>query len=532
MKPGMQLPLATTSPDLDTEASGVRWVRPSFRPGACIGEYVLERCIGRGGMAEVWRARPTAGGGPVAIKRMLVAFAERMPCVESFRTEALVGMLARHENLVHCHGLEASFGEPYLVMELVNGPSCAELLRAAAANAERIPLAVGAHIALAVLEGLAHLHEITAHDGARLGLVHRDVSPANVLLDRDGSVKLGDFGIVQLGATSAAERALLQGKRGYMAPEQIAGDVLDARADVFSAALLTVELMTGQPPFAAGSELALLLANYDGRPPGLDRLPVPLRCVLMRALRRQRSERTPGARALAAELRAAALGLGLAPKREMLLELLERLALVPGPPALRRCPAPRLPGAQSLASPCGRATPVQWASGVAARVARRASAIATGKDGASGAPEAELALLRPLAERAYRASRLSHPVVWRSSIHADSLPTLLFDLASSRATGLLTATNRNVEKRIYLRDGLPSYIESTDPDELLGARLVKREWVTNAQVELAVELALRNRVPLGEALIEIAAVRPVVIARALMDQLVERFTELGEWRSG
>jgi hypothetical protein len=125
-----------------------------------------------------------------------------------------------------------------------------------------------------------------------------------------------------------------------------------------------------------------------------------------------------------------------------------------------------------------------------------------------------------------------HDGAWVGSIGPVVLPACLFALAKRHATGLLVARHGEREKRVYLNDGLPVFIASTDPSELLGARLERAGVVTQEQVEHCVEHALRNGGRLGEALVDVARVRPVVVLRSLLAQIEDRFTELGAWRDG
>jgi serine/threonine protein kinase len=490
---------AATAPHSEAEASGTRRCASFLRPGARFGEYVVERRLGRGGMAEVWKASPIRSGPPVAIKRLLPPLAERRTTVELFKSEGRIGMMARHRNLVRCLAQEEWAGEPYLVLELVDGPNAAEVLRAVTSSGERLPLAAGIHIVLELLEGLAHLHELRSGEGNGLHIVHRDVSPANVLLDRDGSVKLGDFGIAEPGPLCASEHRALQGKRGYMAPEQIAGDALDGRSDVFAAAIVALELLTGRAPFTGDGEISSLLANYQGAPMGLGRVPSPLRCALERALERDRHARPGSAREFANELHAAARNLRVHPDPGVVQRLLARFALaqpLAGGAVLRRCGPARYP--------VGDPVQTRWA--------RRAPVVS---------PSAK----QP---RPARPSRLS----WTAEITRATLPRLIFELAQSRETGLLAARREDAHLSIYLDHGLPAAVEGSAPEQLLGARLVERGLVSERQVAEALALAARMRMRLGEALIETHAVRAATVVRALVAQLRDRFTALGSWRTG
>ena len=214
--------------------------------------YSLHGIIARGGMATVWHAT-APDGTEVALKRMLPVLAANPQTVLMFSDEALLGMRLRHPRLIHTLALDVFDGEPFLVMEYVAGPSVSDLL-----NRSTTPLgpAAAVHIVEQLLDGLSAVHEPCDDDGAALGVVHRDVSPNNILLTPDGDAMLGDFGIARItrGAPAPSPKAL-QGKVGYMAPEQLAGRPVDARADLFAAGVVLLELLSGRRAFARDHKL-------------------------------------------------------------------------------------------------------------------------------------------------------------------------------------------------------------------------------------------------------------------------------------
>jgi serine/threonine protein kinase len=217
-----------------------------------IGPYELVRRIGRGGMAEVHLAIAHGASGfqrKVAIKLLAPELAGDHELERALIHEATLGGRLHHRNLVAVLGLGVHDGNYYAVLEYVDGRDLASHLDGPLP--EELALFVVHELAL----GLAHLHAARDERGLPLGLVHRDVGPANTLVSTTGDVKLGDFGIVK--ATALADRTgagTRKGRYAYMAPEQLAGEPVTAAADQFGLAVTLVELVTGERPFAGPHE--------------------------------------------------------------------------------------------------------------------------------------------------------------------------------------------------------------------------------------------------------------------------------------
>ncbi len=222
-------------------------------------KYHYQRRLGGGGMAEVFLGTTVGAEGfsrPVAIKRVLPTFSDDPEFAQMFVNEARLSAMLRHPNIVQILDFDRD-GERrlFLVMELVEGKDLDDLARTGA-----LPVPVVVHIICEVLRGLAHAHETTTPDGRPLGIVHRDVSPHNVLLSWDGAVKVSDFGIAKAMLASGVGRSsTIKGKPMYMAPEQVlAPDTLDHRGDVFATGVMLYELLTGKRLYQGNSQEEIL----------------------------------------------------------------------------------------------------------------------------------------------------------------------------------------------------------------------------------------------------------------------------------
>ena len=274
------------------------------------GKYRLTERIGRGGMAEVWRASMVGPGGftkTLVVKRILPELVRDPHFVEMFLAEASLCARLNHANIVPVYELGDVDGEYFLAMEYVVGHDLVDVLRAL--QGWPPPPGLGAYVVREVCRALAYAHALTDDNGAPLRLVHRDVTPSNVMLAIDGHVRLLDFGIAKMLADVArpkTETGTLKGKFGYMSPEQADGYPLDHRSDLFSVGVLLHELLTGRRLFRGDHDLqTLALIRHATVPPPSalnGEVPPALDEVCLRALNRRPEARYPGCAEMAAAL--------------------------------------------------------------------------------------------------------------------------------------------------------------------------------------------------------------------------------------
>lgn len=264
-----------------------------------LGPYELVRHIATGGMAEVYLARRSGPHGfskTVAVKRILPQLVRDPDFVAMFVDEARVCAQLSHPNLVQVFDFGEADSELYMAMEFVDGTTCAKAVRRAAAQSEPMPIEAGLHIIMSVLRGLEYAHAAVDLDGVPLGLVHRDVSPGNILIARSGAVKLGDFGIARADEFERrTEEGQLKGKLGYMSPEQVTAGKIDARSDLFTLGIVLAEILVSRPLFGTGNELDVLIRIRDADLSIFERnnknVPGELRSIVRKGLARNPMDR-------------------------------------------------------------------------------------------------------------------------------------------------------------------------------------------------------------------------------------------------
>ena len=231
------------------------------------GRYSLLKHLASGGMAEIWLALQTGTAGtikPLVIKRILPHLTENQDFVDMFLNEARIASGLNHQNIAQIYDVGEVEGRFYIAMEYVHGVDLRTLYKKLGELKRPLPIDVAIYIVSSICAGLHHAHEKRDLSGRPIGIVHRDVSPQNVLLDFDGGVKLIDFGIAKatnrLGET---RNGVIKGKTAYLSPEQARGQSLDARSDVFATGVIFYEMTVGRRPFEAENDYGIVLQIAD-----------------------------------------------------------------------------------------------------------------------------------------------------------------------------------------------------------------------------------------------------------------------------
>jgi len=259
---------------------------------------VLDR-LAAGGMAEILAARVLEGplqGRVLVLKRMLPHLARETSYVQMFQDEARILSMLDHPNVVRMFDSGAMDGLPYIAMEYIEGHDVRAAIIAEHRRGRRIPLGQVLAIVAGAAAGLDYAHERKDPSGRPLDIIHRDISPHNLLVTYDGLVKVVDFGIAKAqGRLNETRQTMLKGKLPYMAPEQAGGGAIDRRADVYALGAVLFELTTGRRPYRGKNDLQLLNAILYTPVPQPSTLvaeyPPELERIVLRALARSSSER-------------------------------------------------------------------------------------------------------------------------------------------------------------------------------------------------------------------------------------------------
>ena len=277
------------------------------------GPYVVHELLGTGGMATVHLAETQSAGGfrkRVALKRMLPHLTEEPEIIDAFAREARLASHLHHQHIAQTFDLGVIDGTYYIAMELVPGPTLRQIMRQCESAAGAIPIEHAVDIALQVAGALDYAHNLADDNGKPLGLVHRDVSPANIIVSGAGMVKLIDFGLAKVSSSRSTKVGILKGKLSYMAPEYTLGR-LDHRADLFALGVVLHEMLTGRALFDAPTDADVIdqLRAMPIQPPSRwnPRVPPDLDNIAMTALQRDPDQRWQSAAAMAAALQAAAI---------------------------------------------------------------------------------------------------------------------------------------------------------------------------------------------------------------------------------
>jgi serine/threonine-protein kinase len=554
--------------------------RPLSGGPAKFGPFLLEARLAVGGTAEVYIARPIdpdAQPRRLVVKRLLPQFLNDPEGRTMFEREAKLHAAVHDDNVVRVFGSGVVGDEPWLAMELIDGCDLFRLLRRLSSEGRGLAPGVAAYVAREILSALQSVHTARDVNGAPLGIIHRDVTPSNVYLSTVGKVKLGDFGIARAMSRPtqrSAASAMLKGKFSYLAPEQVAGEPFDHRADLFAVAAVVSEMLLGKPLFAGSGQLAVLLAIRDCRIDPLrearGQFPEGLFPVLERALSRDPGARFPTAAAFSAAL--APFDTNPAASRAELSALVRFVQAAPSVEQLQavRDSARKL-RAQAAAvseSEVERTTgeytsvPSFVVKGSGTRVgpwafARLVEAIATGEVGRGDMVDymnrglqpiesiEDLARFLPAMTTATtnRIAGVNSPD-FVDDVSVAVLVQVLLRVVTREITGVLFAEGPTESRRIvgsdaaqgrkelYFVNGKLHHVASNNASELLGEYLVRRSVISREELDFALAVLPRYGGRMGDTLISLGLVGSLDIFRAIRDQGRDRLVDLFTWRTG
>jgi len=502
-----------------------------------VGRYQILDRLAVGGMAELFKATLTGDHGfekLVAIKKILPHLATDKSFVEMFIDEARITAQLDHRHIVQVFELGTDADTPYIAMQYVDGLDVLALLRECARAQIRLQPDVAALIARDVLDALDYAHNALDSSGRPLGIVHRDISPGNVLLSWRGDVKLTDFGIARAAERRhKTEAGTLKGKYGYMSPEQVSGSEIDARSDLFSVGILLAEMVMARRLFTSTNDLDILLMVRDAR---LDRLhkyasefPVELRVLTTRALQRRPEDRWQSA----AQFRDALDEWLRRTTRVSSRELATLLGQVINAPTadLEGVVATENDDPGALSGPLTRMSQAQ-----AEVEAARARAEFISGAGVPAIMEGEESSgIIQVGEDDVAAEDVDIPSGPREVGEITQHPTLrvVYRLAKAKGTGMLALEGRaGVFKEAYFVDGQPQFVSSNIEGERLGNYLVQQGALTPQALARATSVVHHFGGRLADTLVGLDILDPLEAYRLLATQVAAKLMETFSWQKG
>jgi serine/threonine-protein kinase len=504
-----------------------------------IGKYQILDRLAIGGMAELFKAQLIGNLGfekLVAIKKILPHLANDRTFVEMFIDEARITAQLDHRHIVQVFELGTDADTPYIAMQYVDGLDVLALLRECARAQIRLPPDLAAIIARDVLDALDYAHQALDVHGRPLGIIHRDISPGNVLLSWRGDVKLTDFGIARAAERRhKTETGTLKGKYGYMSPEQVSGAEIDSRSDLFAVGILLAEMVMARRLFTSTNELDILLMVRDAR---LDRLhkyasefPVELRVLTVRALQRRPEDRWQ----TAAQFRDAIDEWIRRTTRVTSRDLASLIGAVINAPT-----ADLVEGAisEETDEDAGLAGPMTRMS--IAKAEAEAKAARAEYNSVEGIPDGV-----PGFEGSSGTISVSEDDVMPEAVEKTSGPRevgdlkeqpvlrVLYRLGRSKATGMLSLEGRaGVLKEAYMTDGQPQFVNSNVESERLGNFLLEQKALTPQALQRAVSVMHHFGGRLADTLVGLDLLDPLEAYRLLAKQVAAKLMESFSWQKG
>ena len=507
-----------------------------------IGRYQILDRLAVGGMAELFKATLMGDHGfekLVAIKKILPHLATDSSFVEMFIDEARITAQLDHRHIVQVFELGNDADTPYIAMQFVDGLDVLALLRECARAQIRLPADLCALIARDVLDALDYAHNALDSSGRPLGIIHRDISPGNVLLSWRGDVKLTDFGIARAAERRhKTEAGTLKGKYGYMSPEQVSGSEIDARSDLFSVGILLAEMVMARRLFTSTNDLDILLMVRDAR---LDRLhkyasefPIELRVLTVRALQRRPEDRWQSAAQFRDALDEWIRRTTRVQSRD-LAGLIGRVINAPtadletGSGGVVTTPAD---DANALSGPLTR---MSIARAEAEAAAARAAYIAN-----DSIPNGEIGGERSsgtitVGEDDLVAEQVDIPSGPREvgDLRDTPLIKVVYRLAKTKGTGMLALEGRaGVLKEAYLVDGQPQFVNSNVEQERLGNFLIAQGALTPQALQRALSVMHHFGGRLADTLVGLDILDPLEAYRMLAKQVAAKLMEAFSWPKG
>src|SRR5450432_2823528 len=281
---------------------------PEVLVGQQVGRYAVIRHLASGGMAELYIARQQAVGGfekPVVLKILQPRYAQNPRVLAMFLDEARLAAKLNHAAIVHVYDVVDEGGVKYIAMEYIHGETVADIVKRGLAVDRYLPMEHAIHIVSQAAAGLAYAHDRRETGSRVIRIVHRDVSPTNILVSYEGQTKIVDFGIARVQDELREESGIRPGKASYMSPEQVRGEGVDYRSDIFSLGIILYELALGQRLFRGPADAVMKrIVEEKVAPPTAVRrdFPPALELIIMRALEKRPADRYQSAEEMRVDL--------------------------------------------------------------------------------------------------------------------------------------------------------------------------------------------------------------------------------------
>lgn len=490
------------------------------------GRYILVDKISSGGMADVYRAKVVGIRGftkTVAIKRIHPHLLERKRFLRMFTDEAKIASRLVHPNVVQIYDLGEADGLPYIAMEYVPGRDLFRVLQRLINLERRCPWRLATKIVSDVCAGLQFAHEFRSPDGQPQEIVHRDVSPRNILISYNGEIKLTDFGVARArDREEHTEHGIIKGKVRYLSPEAAYAREVDRRSDLFSLGICFAEMLLMEPLRSGPNEMAMLLDIRKGE---FDRnrfkpIPKPLRAVLNRALEVDPNKRFPTALDFAVDL-ANRFDESSTPMSEAEIATFMRALFD-----------------DDITSEESRDKEVEL------ELVAKAEEFEVEPPPVSTTDATKVGGLNPLnifAERG--AGPVAVPALGVEdqrppkptrvgSLQETSLCRLLHEINEGKVSGILDFHRDPIEKSIEIETGNPVFANSNVESELFGEYLVAQGMLSREQHGEVLDFAARKGLRFSEALLELGACTPNELFQQLSGQVRNRILDLFSWISG
>ena len=545
---------------------------PAPPPNTQLGRYILVDRIAVGGMAEVFRAlEPRDVGEPrmVVLKRMLPHIAAEQGARAMFEEEARLGSQIVHPNVVHVIDHGEIEDKPFLTLEYVPGCDLWKLNRWLIRQGIQLSHDLVVYVVRQLLSGLQSVHNAEDAQGNPMHIVHRDISPSNLIVSIHGEVKLIDFGIARAhlkNDEADAPRDRAKGKLGYLAPEQVAGSEVDAAADLFSVGVIAAELLMRRPLFSGGSELAVLLAIRDAQiHPFIEiipTLPDGLGEVICEALSVDSNDRPQDAVSFSNTLKPFQRSSD-GQMRGDLASLVQRLVDEQMPErrssSVNDLQMPTLPpddwGEFLPDHPPNTAdvNPIDYRlrfnNGTIRgplTYAELVEMIATGRVNAADKVQIADGEFQPISALPdlcrHVPAAMATPTTGQIMVDPGAAYLYLMEEGGmvrafattfvQKQTGLWLCEQGGIRKEVYTQNGVPTFVTSNLASELLGEHLVKREVITRSELDMALAVMPRFEGKLGDTLVALGLVEPLMLFQHIEDQVREKLLDLFTWITG